>query len=668
MGKGTLTLTDNSIDGGGIVTSPYAGLNTATIALNGASLVVSGVKVESTFDLYGIAIKNIGAGSVTVDSGSVEAPYVAIHNNSTGKVSVRGGLIRSASRGAAIFNSSTGKIMISNDALITSANTDPSSGTIDLNAGADSDTVLVITGGTIDNTAGTAIYNRGSGMIYVSGGFPVIKGRSKAMNKAPDLNAYPDVIITASKNYDGSSQVTYDALNITSYKYLGFAPKIPVGNDQSGGGSGGSSSGDSNSDGKFTITRPVTGENGPTLVEVKVTGTVDRNGHFTLSLSDKTVIDAYVKGLEEAKKNGDEHDIVVVLRIDTGSKNGAHATITMPTLVQKAIIVKGIGNTVLVVTDLNISIGLDLKSVEEIQKQTNSDIDITVTRRDSSTMSDDVKNAIGNRPVFDLAVNYGSGKQVRNFGTGSITIEIPYNLGPNEKAENLCAVYVDDKGKVHWLTDSVYDSVKNVLRFNTDHFSLYGIGYRQNNTSFTDIEGHWAKDDIAFVVDRGLFSGTSASTFSPNTSMTRGMFVTVLGRLAGAEVSSYNKSSFNDVKQDAYYMGYIEWASKNNIVKGTGNGTFTPDQAVSREQMAVMIQNYAEVMGLSLPNAYGENLFADGAKISTYAKNAVKKMQISGILSGKTGNLFDPQGTATRAEVSAVLHRFVELADSGDTL
>lgn len=83
------------------------------------------------------------------------------------------------------------------------------------------------------------------------------------------------------------------------------------------------------------------------------------------------------------------------------------------------------------------------------------------------------------------------------------------------------------------------------------------------------------------MANRELLSGTSATTFSPNTAMTRGMFVTALGRLADADVSTYKQSSFADVKNDAYYMGYIEWASKNNIVKGIGDGKFASDQSIT---------------------------------------------------------------------------------------
>ena len=185
---------------------------------------------------------------------------------------------------------------------------------------------------------------------------------------------------------------------------------------------------------------------------------------------------------------------------------------------------------------------------------------------------------------------------------------------------------------------------------------------------FTDISGHWALEDIEFVVSRGLFSGTSVTSFSPNSPMTRGMFVTVLGRLANVDVTAYHESSFKDVKNHAYYMGYIEWASENKIVKGIGNDNFGPDEAISREQMAVIINNFANTMGLKLTPVHGEDNFADSWKISIYAKDAVKHMQMAGILSGRDGKLFDPQATSTRAEVSAVIHRFVKLVSAGTTI
>ncbi|MFT4104159.1 MAG: S-layer homology domain-containing protein [Lacrimispora sp.] len=466
---------------------------------------------------------------------------------------------------------------------------------------------------------------------------------------------------TAASGGTQISASTTVSANVTYYAHWTYT---------SGGGSGsggGSSSNDNSS--PVIVTPPAPDKpNSPTQGEIKVPGTVDGKGNVTVSITDKTVTDAFNKALAEAKKNGTEQNgITVVLRVDTGNKTGSNVTVNLPKAVQDTIIAKKIVNTIVVVDNPDIRVGMDLATVQEINKQAKSDVNITATRTNSGKLTGEAKKAIGSRPVFDLKVNYGNGKAVSSFGAGSVSVTIPYTLGANEKAGNVQAVYVDSKGKVHWLVNSVYDSVEKVLRFSTDHFSTYGIGYKQANTAFTDIAGHWAKEDIEFVASRGLFSGTSETKFSPNTAMTRGMFVTALGRLANADVRGYAKSSFSDVQDDAYYMGYIEWASKNNIVNGVGNGKFAPDQSVTREQMAVIMSNYAKTIGYTLPKVHIENIFTDNAKISTYAKEAVKQMQMAGVISGKNGNLYDPQGTATRAEVSAVLRLFVELVISSDT-
>ncbi|WP_333646377.1 S-layer homology domain-containing protein [Lacrimispora sp.] len=494
---------------------------------------------------------------------------------------------------------------------------------------------------------------------------------SRSVASGTAVGVLPTPTRSGSYSFDGwytaaSGGTQISASTTVSANVIYYAHWTYTGGGGSGSG-GGSSSNDNSS--PVIVTPPAPDKpNSPTQGEIKVPGTVDGKGNVTVSITDKTVTDAFNKALAEAKKNGTEQNgITVVLRVDTGNKTGSNVTVNLPKAVQDTIIAKKIVNTIVVVDNPDIRVGMDLATVQEINKQAKSDVNITATRTDSGKLTTEAKKAIGSRPVFDLKVNYGNGKAVSSFGAGSVSVTIPYTLGANEKAGNVQAVYVDSKGTVHWLVNSVYDSVEKVLRFSTNHFSTYGIGYKQTGTAFTDIAGHWAKEDIEFVVSRGLFSGTSETKFSPNTAMTRGMFVTALGRLANADVSGYAKSSFSDVKDDAYYMGYIEWASKNNIVNGVGNGKFAPDQSITREQMAVIMSNYAKTIGYTLPKVHIENIYADNSKISTYAKEAVKQMQMVGVISGKNGNLYDPQGTATRAEVSAVLRRFMELAISSDT-
>ena len=181
-----------------------------------------------------------------------------------------------------------------------------------------------------------------------------------------------------------------------------------------------------------------------------------------------------------------------------------------------------------------------------------------------------------------------------------------------------------------------------------------------NAKPFSDITSHWAEDYITFVTARELFAGTGDNTFSPNTSMTRAMFATVLWRLDGQPQTEGLYADFADIEQGAWYETAVGWAAKNGIVSGVGEGLFAPHTPLTREQMAVMLQQFITYKAYDLQAAEAAVSFADGAGISTWAKSAVTAIQRTGIITGKPNNLFDPQGLATRAEVTAVFYKLVE--------
>jgi hypothetical protein len=178
---------------------------------------------------------------------------------------------------------------------------------------------------------------------------------------------------------------------------------------------------------------------------------------------------------------------------------------------------------------------------------------------------------------------------------------------------------------------------------------------------FTDVsDADWFYGDVNYAYANGLFTGTSSTTFSPSTSMTRGMLVTVLGRLHGINAAEFTGNSFVDVNVAEYYAPYIEWAKTNGIVQGVGWDYFAPDAIITRQDLAVIIVRYIDYAKLVFPVTEKFALFADGGDIADYANNAVQTLVNAGILNGKLGNMFDPRGYATRAEVAAVLHRFAD--------
>ncbi|MDR0491352.1 MAG: S-layer homology domain-containing protein [Oscillospiraceae bacterium] len=177
---------------------------------------------------------------------------------------------------------------------------------------------------------------------------------------------------------------------------------------------------------------------------------------------------------------------------------------------------------------------------------------------------------------------------------------------------------------------------------------------------FDDVHvGDWFYGDVAYVYENGLMNGTGATKFSPNTSLTRGMIVTILGRQFNVDASKYQSCAFSDVNDDVYYAPYIEWSRQNGIVLGVGNNRYEPDRAVSRQELAAILHRYASFAGFTLPVTHPYVQFLDENDIAAYAKDPIRALFSAGVIGGKPGNLFDPKGTATRAETAAMLHRFL---------
>ena len=177
---------------------------------------------------------------------------------------------------------------------------------------------------------------------------------------------------------------------------------------------------------------------------------------------------------------------------------------------------------------------------------------------------------------------------------------------------------------------------------------------------FTDIsEKDWFYGDVMFVYENGLMLGTSKTLFSPHGTAMRGMMATILWRMEGSPVPK-GKNSFTDVEAGKWYADAITWTAENGIFAGYGKDKFCPDDPITREQLAAIFYRYADYKGYDLTVKGDLDKFKDADKITDYAKTAMQWAVGSGLVKGKSGNLLDPQGTATRAEIAAMLHRFIE--------
>ena len=174
---------------------------------------------------------------------------------------------------------------------------------------------------------------------------------------------------------------------------------------------------------------------------------------------------------------------------------------------------------------------------------------------------------------------------------------------------------------------------------------------------FKDVrEGDWYYDAVLYAVDRGLFNGTSATTFEPNATMNRAMLVTVLHRMAGRPSAS-GSNPFTDVNAAEWYGPAVLWANQAGIVTGTSATTFDPNGTVTREQIAVMLYRYASYLGTDVSQRTSVSGFTDASRISDYAQDAVSWAAAVGLLRGDAGRL-NPGSGATRAEVATILQRY----------
>lgn len=285
----------------------------------------------------------------------------------------------------------------------------------------------------------------------------------------------------------------------------------------------------------------------------------------------------------------------------------------------------------------NASISLDSNALAAVKGK--GDVKVSVQPISPSELSETQKTVLGKELEAALVVDvniYVNESITSTFGNGKINISIPYALKPNEAPESITVWFVKDDGTIE-PKNGIYKDGK--VSFVTEHLSRYVVV----SFPFADVsESAWYYNSVAYTYTNGLFTGTSKSTFQPNEKMTRQMIWTVLARLDGK-----NPSGVAEAKA---------WVMENGISDGSN-----PNQVITREQMAAILYRYASYKEMDIKAGEDVNIlsYSDGSKMSEYAIPALQWACGSGLIQGN-GNKLMPTGSATRAQVAAVLQRFIK--------
>jgi hypothetical protein len=194
------------------------------------------------------------------------------------------------------------------------------------------------------------------------------------------------------------------------------------------------------------------------------------------------------------------------------------------------------------------------------------------------------------------------------------------------------------------------------VEFNTTRLSGYAVGYRY--IGFSDIKSNPDKDDIEFAAAREILCGIGNGKFGPDKALTRGMLLAVLVKLANVEPA--RAAGFDDVSPEKYYSQYIGWAAANGLVTGVGNNRFRPDKAVTREELAAILNKFIKYLNLNYRAEDTKIKLRDIESISFWAKDAAKNMLTMGIMQTDPENSFSPDKIVTRAEFAAILRKIID--------
>lgn len=583
------------------VTAGATGTPNVSGAYANGVVTVSGTGFPANTEYSMIAVKDASDNLIALGSAETDVDGVFSTSITTGTISTP----------------NTCKIYVYNDIGGTVAASGPVSG-----AG--------VTTHTITASAGSG------GTISPSGSVSVNDGASQTFT------------ITASSGYSISA-VTVDGTSVgavSTYTFSNVTANHTIAATftyNGGGGSGGSGGGSGSGSGSTSA--------GDSSTATTVSAKTDASGTTTASVT-TSAVSSLVEAVKKAEASG--KSAVVEIKLDTTASTKSVA-LTIPSAA-----LSNVANNTDAAVKIDAGIAAVTLNADAVQAISNAagdkDISISVTAVDKTSLSSSAQQLVGSRPVYDFTITAGS-NAISSFGGGSAEVSIPYAPQAGEDVNAIVVYYIDNTGALQSVRGAYNSSTKSV-DFVTSHFSQYAVGY--NKVGFADVStGDWYYTPVTFCAARGITTGTTATTFSPAATVTRGQFIVMLMRAYGIEPDNNPASNFADAG-NTYYTNYLAKAKEMGISAGIGNNLFAPDQQITRQEMFTLLYRALNVLD-ELPNATnGKTLssFSDAASVSDYAKDAMTALVQGGVVAGSDGKL-NPQGQSSRAQMVQALYNLL---------
>ncbi len=299
------------------------------------------------------------------------------------------------------------------------------------------------------------------------------------------------------------------------------------------------------------------------------------------------------------------------------------------------------------------SASFDKKALGSLAAENGKELVIKLERKE--------KDEAGNASKLNVVAKIGE-KEIKNLN-GNARVALPYKLSEGQLKEAVVCYRLSENGEKTLIRNGAMNKSKDLFEVNLDKLGMLEFEYR--NIAFNDTIAHWSNKNVIYLAARDLVKGKSDKSFEPNSNITRAEFVQLLANLSGVNLDNYSSvNRFSDVSENDWYAKNASWALERGITLGSGNGKFSPRDNITRQDMAVMILRYVELVEKGELKAVNSEVnFLDGSKIANYAKPAVSKMQQAGIINGmKNENgsvIFKPTANATRGEAVTMIANYL---------